>query len=99
LPLRRATLFSETAKDDAPEAEGDARADDCDEEEERRLLYVGLTRAARRIFLTRAESRRIYGRLLKLPPSPFLEDIKNLCREKALVSRRHRAAKKLPLFP
>lgn len=44
-------------------------------EEERRLCYVGITRAKERLFLTNAESRRIYGQEMYNPPSEFIEDI------------------------
>ena len=102
MPLRRSALFGRPADDagqNGPAADMPAaRQDECDVEEERRLLYVGLTRAARRIFLARAVTRRLYGRLLKLPPSPFLADIKPLCREGALVVRRRTAIKNLSLF-
>jgi DNA helicase-2/ATP-dependent DNA helicase PcrA len=44
-------------------------------EEERRLCYVGITRAKERLFLTNAERRRIYGQEMYNPPSEFIEDI------------------------
>jgi DNA helicase II / ATP-dependent DNA helicase PcrA len=44
-------------------------------EEERRLCYVGMTRARDRLFLTSAVRRRIYGTELYNPPSMFLQDI------------------------
>jgi DNA helicase-2/ATP-dependent DNA helicase PcrA len=44
-------------------------------EEERRLCYVGMTRAKDRLFLTSAVRRRIYGTELYNPPSSFLHDI------------------------
>ncbi len=44
-------------------------------EEERRLCYVGITRAMRRLVLTRAESRRLYGEEKFNPPSRFLREI------------------------
>ena len=44
-------------------------------EEERRLCYVGITRAKERLFITNAEKRRIYGQELYNPPSEFIEDI------------------------
>lgn len=50
-----------------------AGADDL--AEERRLFYVGMTRAQDRLFLCRARKRRWRGALRELPPSPFLEDI------------------------
>jgi hypothetical protein len=48
-----------------------------DIEEERRLLYVGMTRAKERLFLTRAAKRKWLGTYRNLEPSPFLEKIKN----------------------
>jgi len=49
-------------------------------EEERRLCYVGLTRAKERLFLTSAESRTIFGATAYTKVSRFLEDIpKELC--------------------
>ncbi len=44
-------------------------------EEERRLCYVGLTRAKERLFLTSAEYRTIYGSTARTMPSRFLQDI------------------------
>ncbi|HEX7405453.1 MAG TPA: DNA helicase PcrA [Candidatus Nanopelagicaceae bacterium] len=44
-------------------------------EEERRLAYVGLTRAKERLYLTRAESRSSWGAPNYNPPSRFLEEI------------------------
>jgi len=44
-------------------------------EEERRLCYVGLTRAEERLFLTSAEYRTIYGSTNRTMPSRFLQDI------------------------
>lgn len=44
-------------------------------EEERRLLYVGMTRAEERLFLTRAIKRKWLGTYKNLKISPFLEKI------------------------
>jgi len=44
-------------------------------EEERRLCYVGLTRAQERLFLTSAESRTIFGATAHTMASRFLQDI------------------------
>lgn len=46
-------------------------------EEERRLLYVGMTRAKERLFLTHANRRKWLGTYKNLPVSPFLEKIKD----------------------
>ncbi|WP_022873822.1 DNA helicase PcrA [Nesterenkonia alba] len=43
--------------------------------EERRLAYVGLTRAEHRLYLTRAESRSLWGQVQYNPPSQFLTEI------------------------
>ncbi len=44
-------------------------------EEERRLCYVGMTRAKERLFMTSAEFRTIYGTTARTNPSRFLGDI------------------------
>jgi DNA helicase-2/ATP-dependent DNA helicase PcrA len=44
-------------------------------EEERRLFYVGITRAMRRLSLTHATMRSIYGRMQLSEPSRFLAEI------------------------
>jgi len=46
-----------------------------DEEEERRLFYVAVTRAKRRLSLTLATVRRIYGTDFVSEPSSFIRDI------------------------
>jgi superfamily I DNA/RNA helicase len=44
-------------------------------EEERRLAYVGLTRAQQRLYLTHAWSRLLFGSSQYNPPSRFLDEI------------------------
>jgi DNA helicase-2/ATP-dependent DNA helicase PcrA len=44
-------------------------------EEERRLLYVGITRAQEQLHLTYASERRLYGNYEKAVPSQFLEEL------------------------
>lgn len=46
-----------------------------DLEEERRLFYVGITRAKEKLFLTSAKSRLIYGNIKTCLPSSFLKEI------------------------
>lgn len=44
-------------------------------EEERRLCYVGITRAKKQLYLTRAKSRTLYGSTKFNPVSRFVEEI------------------------
>jgi DNA helicase-2/ATP-dependent DNA helicase PcrA len=45
------------------------------EEEERRLCYVGITRARRRLYMTWARERRLFGRAERNLPSRFVDEI------------------------
>ncbi|MGB2079372.1 MAG: DNA helicase II [Vibrio sp.] len=60
-------------------------------EEERRLCYVGMTRAMEKLYITYAEMRRVYGQDKYHKPSRFLSEIPEACieevRAKAQVSR------------
>jgi superfamily I DNA/RNA helicase len=47
-------------------------------EEERRLLYVAMTRARVGLHLSWARSRNFKGRILKGSPSPFLAELENI---------------------
>jgi len=49
--------------------------DDASLEEERRLFYVGITRAMDRLFLSYTRERRRYGGLVSSKPSRFLSEI------------------------
>jgi len=53
-------------------------------EEERRLLYVGMTRARKRLFLTWARERMQFGSFSVRRPSRFLEEIPRALIEGAL---------------
>ncbi|MGM0369731.1 MAG: DNA helicase PcrA [Bacillota bacterium] len=54
---------------------GRSMGDEEEIAEERRLCYVGITRAEEKLFLTNANSRQIYGRFQSRLPSRFLRDI------------------------
>jgi len=60
-------------------------------EEERRLAYVGVTRAMRKLTLTYAETRRLYGKEVYHRPSRFIGELPEACIEevrlRASVSR------------
>lgn len=51
--------------------------DEADKEEERRLCYVAITRAERKVFLTYAAFRTVFGSKNATFPSQFLSDIPN----------------------
>ncbi len=53
-----------------------------DPAEERRLFYVGMTRAKEILFLTCAGRRRLFGRNMNNPPSAFLADIEDELKER-----------------
>jgi DNA helicase-2/ATP-dependent DNA helicase PcrA len=69
-----------------------ADAPETDLAEERRLFYVGMTRAKDRLFLTRAEKRPWRGDVRSLPPSPYLSDIET---ELLQYSRREPTRRKI----
>ncbi|MCR6105584.1 DNA helicase PcrA [Salipaludibacillus agaradhaerens] len=52
-----------------------ALMEEVEMEEERRLAYVGITRAERYLYLSRARMRTLYGRTNMNPPSRFLNEI------------------------
>jgi DNA helicase-2/ATP-dependent DNA helicase PcrA len=52
-------------------------------EEERRLCYVGMTRAKEELYLIYASSRLLYGGVQHNPPSRFLSDIEGLALDSA----------------
>jgi ATP-dependent DNA helicase UvrD/PcrA len=68
--------------------------------EERRLFYVGMTRAKDRLILSRAKARLWRGKVRALEPSPFLGDIEaELVRhQQAEPGRRRPEDKQLTLF-
>ena len=55
-------------------------------DEERRLFYVGVTRAKTKLYLCRAKKRLWRGKVRELPPSPYLADVE----ERLLERRRSR---------
>lgn len=50
---------------------------DCNIEEERRLAYVAITRARKKLFLTHARVRHVFGTVVANPKSRFLDEIKD----------------------
>jgi DNA helicase-2/ATP-dependent DNA helicase PcrA len=64
---------------------------DCDYEEERRLMYVGITRAMQELYLSRAVLRMQYGEMKRNPPSMFLAEIPDDC-----IDHRDRSGRVIP---
>lgn len=58
-----------------PHAKRDDGADKEQSEEERRLFYVALTRARKKVYLSYAESRTVFGEQSFNSPSEFIADI------------------------
>lgn len=70
-----------------------------DVEEERRLFYVGITRAEQNLFLSSAGKRKLYGKDVRLKASRFLEELpqQEIARS-MLVARQKLDEQQLPLF-
>ncbi|MGF6230676.1 DNA helicase-2/ATP-dependent DNA helicase PcrA [Inquilinus ginsengisoli] len=75
-------------------------ADPAATAEERRLFYVGMTRAMDRLFLCRARERRWRGGTVRLEASPFLGEIEAelLAHRRPDPARRRPADRQLSLF-
>ena len=71
-----------------------------DLQEERRLFYVGMTRAKEELFLVRAKKRLLFGKLYENESSPFLADIKEELKayEKSTARRKEKKEDKQMTF-
>ena len=79
--------------------EGHAHPTPEEEAEERRLLYVGMTRAKSRLYLSHALRRDLYGREIELPPSRYLAELPaETFAQTKLVGRKVRQEKQLGLL-
>jgi len=67
--------------------------EDVDREEERRLFYVGMTRAKNDLFLIHARNRFIYGQRLAPMPSPYLGAFPESLVKKTVIANRTRKQK------
>ncbi len=65
----------------------DAEIDKAGEEEERRLFYVALTRAKKKLFLSNAIIRTVYGAQRVSTPSEFIADIEKGLIEEAIPEK------------
>jgi superfamily I DNA/RNA helicase len=67
--------------------------------EERRLMFVGMTRARRNLYLSHAQSRQLYGKTLALPRSRYLREIpEELLTRSTLAARKVTKEKQLGLL-
>jgi DNA helicase II / ATP-dependent DNA helicase PcrA len=66
---------------------GQSAEDEDELEEERRLLYVGMTRAKDALTLTLADRRLVYGRVEQRRPSRFLDEIPKAALEERFFGR------------
>jgi DNA helicase-2/ATP-dependent DNA helicase PcrA len=72
-----------------------ALVDESELEEERRLAYVGITRAKKQLVLTGARTRTIFGREAVNAPSRFLDEIPDALKEEVVPVRRDRYGRSL----
>lgn len=57
-------------------------------EEERRLAYVGITRARKKLYMTRAEMRMLFGSTRRRDPSRFLDEFSPGLKDEQNIRRR-----------
>ena len=67
-------------------------------EEERRLCYVGITRAKERLYLTNAKRRMLYGKDQMNIPSRFISEIKNELIEKNEINKEEKIIDKKEMY-
>ncbi|PCJ27601.1 MAG: ATP-dependent DNA helicase PcrA [Rickettsiales bacterium] len=64
-------------------------------EEERRIAYVGITRAKKELYITHAESRRVFAEFVNSLPSRFLKEIpEEYCNDRSSTNRLNYVASK-----
>ncbi|MFQ5633297.1 MAG: 3'-5' exonuclease, partial [bacterium] len=69
-----------------------------DPAEERRLFYVGMTRAKEQLYLLRAKQRTLFGKTRETVASPFLDDIEEALKSYDLASgHKPKRSKKKPV--
>ncbi len=71
---------------------------ESDQDEERRLLYVGMTRARKYLYLTYSKKRMIYGKYMESKRSRFLETIEDELTEKISSKFSKKESSQMKLF-
>jgi len=66
---------------------------ESDPEEEKRLFYVGMTRTKKRLYLTMAKNRLLFGRVFSLEKSPFVSLIDSDFTEQEIISYKKKPSK------
>ncbi len=66
--------------------------------EERRLFYVGITRASEAVFVSYAKQRMFYGKTLRLEPSSFLSSLTGMFQRSQLVQQTQKSIYQCSLF-
>ena len=69
-----------------------------DLEEERRLMYVAITRAKERLYLLNATQRMLYGKLTANPPSRFISEIRDELLDKEGTKKEENKINKKDLY-
>ncbi|MBQ2644868.1 UvrD-helicase domain-containing protein [bacterium] len=67
-------------------------AADAEMEEERRLMYVGVTRARKKLYITHAERRKMWGNYQFYNPSRFIGEIPNNLKTGCVVEERKKSS-------
>ncbi|HEX6903913.1 MAG TPA: UvrD-helicase domain-containing protein [Thermoanaerobaculia bacterium] len=73
-------------------------SDPADLAEERRLFFVGITRACSRLFLFHSRKRTLRGQTVEAKPSPFLADLEEALLERRVGETRERKPEQLSLI-
>jgi len=92
LPFQRP--FQQVQDSDPEETNAVSTDGETDIEEERRLFYVGMTRAKEKLILTRADRRFLYGRQMENARSRFVDDIENVLLQSTQMPQRRAKADK-----
>ena len=85
---------TDSTMDSTMDSTADGTADEVNVDEERRLFYVGMTRAKEKLILTSARRRFLFGQAMENQPSRFVDDIEQAL--KAVQEGERRKAKEEP---
>jgi superfamily I DNA/RNA helicase len=72
---------------------------ESDVDEERRLFYVGMTRAKEQLYCVQAKRRMLFGNTYQTYPSPFLADIEEQLKHYEQTEQRKRSKEKSKPIP